>query len=1142
MSEGQTSGETKGSDGNTQGETPPPPIVSVKKKRNSDQVFLRDILLVTFIGGMIWIIFGWFYSFSTLLISYQYQNIGGEIAEQLNSNTNGLIRFHQIMQKFSSSIIVLTGTDSNTTTDTDSQLETMNKLKNIIKDKVCKASDNTSVDDIVKEMLNTVNSENAGGIPNSMVHSVIPYATSTDNSTDESRVRYEDLFPRQTNPGDSNNIINKFLFELFYNSYNLLFFSDGTCFFIKNLEATITDPKTGAIQEYQKPLMIRDWVNKIVSAHASNTIRGSLFLEWTLSNYFCLIFALRLFNWDTTLNLMFGPILFGMTILFSCCCFAVIPFQMLFEGVQRNLYGENLSSMGYFGVFFQYVIFFLLSIITTPVYLLLMYFTQSAVKYKPSDGFDFIHLKESFPMWRDIFININSILQSFIFGVSFLIVGVSGIGILQNKYTNPPSINIQTSSIGYIAAMSLGVFFVWSVIQYIFPYQIESCKNGWYSKFESSYNKIKAMCKVDKIKAVDAKLGKPGKILLHTDKGDKPLQRDTTWFTLYPSVNVGAIIPFDLTGSPIFEVLTLLPSPLPLWITMAEPIYVHHISRKLPYLLEKLKVLYSGIQQIITTYNDGSIMINDLIAYVDKTIRTTLIPSPPTVESDMQIREVISLLFNVLNLYLVTHWYYMNQSEMTTFLFNIRNNLILLNRSISLESKDLEYLQNEKFMQDISKRVDNILTVVLSFPPTPIILPDNVYESYKPVSSPITSQMPWILPKLRTLYDFLTYTRAQLLNGKTVDNAYIEAQTTIIKSQDKTREIDDFNLDYSVSAILRAINVYLVDYINKWLADPNSINTNNLNIGLFSYDIAVLFFVINIRIRYIYELITKYQGTYTTQIVDKIQFSLNTILTDINPTNTNGTNQKTAVNNENDKNDNTPIVQTIPDFIDVPKISVLLSIMDKHKVGVTYQKTIRDLYIKSDDKIINALTNLKHSKEVPVNIQNGGQSKIQYGGGIIEDLVYNINSITTTCIKNIPEITPMETEKIYKWRDEYISKIQDLKKIIIKTQYRGKVDIENKPITTSSSTVSSKTKTIKPPSYKLKAVSVTTTPSTVASSSTPTPSTNTPAPTPDPTPAPAPAPTPTECILEDLNYGVPPPPPSTESSSDDKCILEDINA
>jgi hypothetical protein len=416
-------------------------------------------------------------------------------------------------------------------------------------------------------------------------------------------------------------------------------------------------------------------------------------------------------------------------------CFFVIPFKMFFEGLPRKVYGDTSFSVGFFRCF----IFIFISWITVPFYLLYMYVSQVIVKFNKSDGFD---LKQSkiglMGIWTDIFLYVYKLAQSAIFGVIFFISGLMGIYTLlgQDFYKKQiPSATAQTYAYMSISIIAGVVMAIWAIIQYVIPYNVESCKNGWYNKFDSSYNKIKIMCKIDKIKEIEVKQGKPGKILLHTDKVEKPLQRNETWFTLYPSVTVGAIIPFDLTSSPIFEVLTLLPSPLPLWITMAEPIYVHRISQKIPYLLEKLKVLYSGIQQIITTYNDGSIMINDLIAYVDKTIRTTLIPSPPTVESDMQLREVISLLFNVLNLYLVTHWYYINQSEMTTFLFNIRNNLILLHRSISLESKDLEYLQNEKFIQDINKRVDNILTVVLSFPPTPIILPDNVYESYKPVSS-----------------------------------------------------------------------------------------------------------------------------------------------------------------------------------------------------------------------------------------------------------------------------------------------------------------------------------------------------------------------------------------------------------------------
>jgi hypothetical protein len=355
---------------------------------------------------------------------------------------------------------------------------------------------------------------------------------------------------------------------------------------------------------------------------------------------------------------------------------------------------------------------------------------------------------------------------------------------------------------------------------------------------------------------------------------------------------------------------------------------------------------------------------------------------------------------------------------MTTFIFNVRNNLILIHRSISLEAEDIKILDNKKFVDDIIDIVNTIFIKERVFPKYPIILPDNVYETYRQGPSPITTQMPWLLPKLKIVFDYIPYVKHQTMLGNTVSKFKEEDLINKLKSS-KSIEIDDFYLDYTISAILRNINTYLIEYINKWLLNgPPSEIVTSFDIETYSYKYARRFFVIAYRLRYLYNILTTYQGAYDKEVINNIRTITEGILVDMDASN--------MIKDENP----IPITHTkIPATITFNSISDILSLLqtamtkdtkdkEKKEVDAKYKRIkayVEDKYVKTNDIVDKAITALKNNTSPSTDT--------------INDVQQYIEEISTKILDNSRGSTDV-VKATFDWRLACEEKIRELKTFI----------------------------------------------------------------------------------------------------------------
>jgi len=814
------------------------------KSKMSDSIFVSIALGCTFAAFFLYWIMG-------IAIYYFCINFKARYTGKLESLPfYTKVKFDYIIRNYCTQLKV--SNEALNTGSSDEQATRKTTILNFIRDKIMAENDKQP-----KELLNTllelssIPEGEVGYISGSEMHS-IPYSDNNDE--------YECLYPSFLYGKGETATINRYLYELFYNDLGLIWNDSGTCFHL------LSDGILGEVNGVKKPLMIQSWINKLNSG-----------MSQTIDN-------------DNGQTLSFGNTIWaGLVYCVSSIC-ANIPIEN--QGLFPVLGGPFL----YFGIYFVSILFSwvtplsasmassfskdgrgVLAFFSTILYIFVAYFgiihgfivekrslstNQSTSKMA---GF-------SNPYTFGSFINNVQVSGDKLFGIKIaailLVCGSIIISVLAAKTTgmSPESIAGSGGFIITMAVLMLGIFS--KLIG-----KPEECKNGWtkdiladcYKKQEPSRKGTGMIVSSDRIENINV---------------------DSTWFHMYPPIPIGSIIPYNFTQKRIIKVLSMLPSPTPKLITMVNPIYKHNISKNIPMLLNKLNTLYTGLQGIIAEHNEGSMITSDTIKYVDITVRATLVPSPATIDSDMQISETLSMLINLLNLYLVTHWYYINQSDMTTFIFNVRTNVMLLQDTLTRGSADID--KSPTLWKTVIDRVDNTLTMVLAKAPTPILLPEDHYESYRRVPPIITPHMPWLLPKLQllmaTLQKFRAITRKDptSLTFKDVDE--LSAQMKVSPSRTET---DDFLLDLVIVALFRFINRYLADYIIVWLTTPakneqpdlNSLSS--FNIGIFSYIFARMLFVISVRLRRIYELITQYRGQYNLKVLDHIKFYMDHIVDNI---------------------------------------------------------------------------------------------------------------------------------------------------------------------------------------------------------------------------------------------------------------------
>jgi hypothetical protein len=148
--------------------------------------------------------------------------------------------------------------------------------------------------------------------------------------------------------------------------------------------------------------------------------------------------------------------------------------------------------------------------------------------------------------------------------------------------------------------------------------------------------------------------------------------------------------------------------------------------------------------------------------------------------------------------------------------------------------------------------------------------------------------MPWLLPKLQLLMATLrTFKATTRKNPTALTFRDVDELSAQMKVDPGRSETDDFLLDLVVVALFRFINRYLADYIIVWLTTPNEKEQPDLNslsafnIGIFSYIFARMLFVISVRLRRIYELITQYRGQYNIKVLNQIKFYVDHIVDNI---------------------------------------------------------------------------------------------------------------------------------------------------------------------------------------------------------------------------------------------------------------------
>jgi hypothetical protein len=950
---------------------------------------------------ILYIIIAIWYSMAKFCIG-QTKHPKVDVLDQYDINL--LLKFHQTITSFASKLSTGT-TKSSTSVD---EAETIrNDILKIVKTTILNTTDTTPISEIVDKLLTVVNSEASGELIANIEFppSVVP-----------EELKFSQLYPNKAKDSPSN-IIDKFLFEIFYPTYNLIFTNSGTCFFLDKITADIVNDPSNPLNtiKLEKPLLIQHWINKLVLSTGinSDTTTITTMQHFNIaSSYATKMAANTLTAWDVykpdtdtkyhyIWSIITSPIIFIFTILLSVLYVFVSSYSLYSTAVVRkSMITDNSSIRGILILLgFPAVLFHC-------VYLIKYLGLDCMVDIFEHDTLNgFVTRYTLDKLWWDIFSNIPMDYASV--GMALFLISI--VLILSKDTSGAGAPQLAAILTGAFTAGFIVIYKTWK-FQYNHP---ETCKNGWYDSKVAFYD-----TKCDTTKQGKPAVTQTSRLLLSDATPAKSIMPTDKWFSLFPSVSVGNIIPYNMTEMRILNVVSLLPSPLPKWITISDPIHANRISKRIPMLMDKLKVIYAGLQQILTTYNDGSIMINDLIAYVHDTIDATQSASPATVESDMQIRETLSLLFNLLNLYLATHWYYSNQTEMTTFIFNVRNNLILIHRSISLEAEDIKILDNKKFVDDIIDIVNTIFIKERVFPKYPIILPDNVYETYRQGPSPITTQMPWLLPKLKIVFDYIPYVKHQTMLGNTVSKFKEEDLINKLKSS-KSIEIDDFYLDYTISAILRNINTYLIEYINKWLLNgPPSEIVTSFDIETYSYKYARRFFVIAYRLRYLYNILTTYQGAYDKEVINNIRTITEGILVDMDASN--------MIKDENP----IPITHTkIPATITFNSISDILSLLqtamtkdtkdkEKKEVDAKYKRIkayVEDKYVKTNDIVDKAITALKNNTSPSTDT--------------INDVQQYIEEISTKILDNSRGSTDV-VKATFDWRLACEEKIRELKTFI----------------------------------------------------------------------------------------------------------------
>lgn len=919
-----------------------------------------------------------------------------------------LLKFHQTISLFATRLTI-SPTKSDTTVDDGATIR--DKILAIVQQKLLNITDTTPVIDLVNNLLLAVNSETAGQL---LTNITLP------PEADENELKFTQLY-RKTDDTKPTTIIDKFLFDIFYPTYKLIFTNSGSCFFFDKIKGK-APPGASAPGEapskeayfYEKPLLIQNWINKLLLSTELNSTPGQLSIiqHFYITSSYATKMALNTITfWDgykPDANSMFlysssiilVPIILIFTIILSVFYVIVFSYYLYVNAISRKgMITDNsiaravLIWSGLPAVFFHCIFFIKYLFIDCMVDLF---------EYDNVDGF-VTNYSLGGLVW-DIAASIPSAFILFIYFGYLLSV------VLMLRFT------VVFDKIGIVVIVPTILIFIIIFTHSQFHEKLTPCKNGWFDPAIKFYENT---CpKKLGVGETTSAVATATRLLLSDETPFTSITPTDRWFSLFPSVSVGNIIPYNMTEMRILDVVSLLPSPLPKWITISDPIHANKISQKIPVLLDKLKLIYVGLQQILTTYNDGSIMINDLIADVHDTIDATKSTSPASIESDMQIRETLSLLFNLLNLYLVTHWYYSNQTEMTTFIFNVRNNLILIHRSISLEAEDIRILDNKKFIDDIVDTVNTVFIKERVFPKSPIILPDNVYETYRKVASPITTQMPWLLPKLKIVFEYIPYIKHQTMLGNPV-SPYKEAELINRLKTSKSIEIDDFYLDYTCSAILRNINTYLLEYINKWLTKGSSSGTiTSFDIETYSYKYARRFFVIAYRVRYLYNILTTYQGVYDKKVIDNIRKNAENILADMDAANM--------------IKDDAPVPTThakIPSNITIDSIIDILAILEpviKKNTPVNKVKEVDEKYkrlvdalnkqmYKSNDAIEAALIALK--------------SNTSPSPSTIKDIKDSIEAISNKILDNSNSSREV-VRAIFDWRLKCEDKIKGIEQLI----------------------------------------------------------------------------------------------------------------
>lgn len=796
----------------------------------------------------------------TFLITTIYVYIGGRLLYQRNTFRKhpietakptasylDAIRFDQVIRKVIEQVI---GSPSTPNQGTASKQDILNYINESV---LTGKDDMNSVASKLVDMIGkTISKKNPP----------FPY-----NLTSERNKEFEKFYPSSRYSSENIQIINRLLFELLYDDYQSIYDAFGKCY------ESVTDVFPSDLKGLYKPLIIQPWINTFSGMKDDTTMNG-IWIRYVsmVSNTYCDM----IHKVPTDISSVLWVVLL--------CPFLLILLLPVFTIMNifsirppRSGSGDTGSSIGLFfaSLFSAFVFLYYILAYTNDIFSLTTWNLTGALdtKVNMNAGYTVIYGFVSFV--NDIGTVLNTLGKEKFKLVVPLVFLILGLIFTFTASNNPAVPTISGSIIGAITV-------VFIIVLSIYKKPMESCENGWVS------NDPTVDCNTRPVEPLPVSGIDTYKTMTFT----QPMINDDG-FRLYPAIPSSLIVKFSVSQRADYRVIRLLPSPMPKWITFIDPIYKHQVSRNIPFLLSKLQVLFSGLQKVIQKYNQGTMLINREIAHLDNSIRVTVIPSPITINSDMQIRQLINLLINMMNLYLVTHWYLRAQTELTTFIFNVRNNVLALDDMISVSS-DLDIASvndfDKSYINNVMALMDGMLTTELEASPIPIVLPTSVYESIPALSmvpnSPITERMPWLLPSVRRLHNELYQLQDKLRYGEKPSPTFWVDWNKEFQSEPAVTldEVNDYYFDLSMHTIFTLINQYLMDYINNYLITAQSELTDTQDIvvqdtSIFSFSVANVFFLINIRLRYVYdELIVKYYKQYSPEVINNIRYQLSHIV------------------------------------------------------------------------------------------------------------------------------------------------------------------------------------------------------------------------------------------------------------------------